>query len=93
MRLRGGADISTSLDELQFDAAVLQLRLADLIAFLPALQFRFLHGVHLEKAIKLRLRAPFAVEIVEVNRAGLHFDDRGKHASPATGRSSRSPRR
>src|ERR1700722_11715561 len=77
LRLLGGADISASLDDLQLDAAVLKLLFTDLIALLAALQLRYLHGVHLEKAVQLNFFAPFAVIIVVFQVPTLGFDDRG----------------
>src|SRR5258708_33039583 len=76
-RRRGAMDISTSFDDLQFDAAVLELLFADLVASLSTFKFGFLHGIHLHEAIQLGSIAPFAVEVIEVNGAGSNIDNRG----------------
>src|SRR5262245_25699790 len=55
---------SGALDELEFDATVLQGLLGHQVAALLSFQADLLHGIRLEEAIELALGAPVALEVV-----------------------------
>src|SRR5947209_7384415 len=73
---RGGHG-STSLDDLQLYAAILEGLLADLETFLAGFHLGFFHGVHLQKFAQLLLITPVTLKIVVMDGASLRVDDDG----------------
>src|SRR4051812_8048712 len=58
MMRRRDVDISTPLDNLKLDAAILEHLLVELIALFACLQLGFFNGVRLEKSVHFRLISP-----------------------------------
>src|SRR5688500_6207472 len=66
-----------ALPDLELDAAVGELGLAELVALGTGLQAGFLNGVHLQELVEVALVAPRAVVVVELYGARSCVDDDG----------------